>query len=61
MPIFGQDTADFEDQEGPFIMPRKMEKVSFILKDGINTVVLQIFTKDKFIFYLEYLPMEYTQ
>ena len=42
MPIVGQDTADFEDYEGAFIMSRKMERGSFILKDGINTVVLQI-------------------
>lgn len=41
-------------------MPRNMER-SFILKDASNAVVLHIFTKDKFLFYLEYLPIEYIQ
>lgn len=45
-------------QEGECMLPRNMER-SFVLKDGSNTAVSEILPKT-FIFYLEYLPTEYT-
>lgn len=44
-------------------MPRDMERELFILKGGSNRVVLQILPRINlhYIFYLEYLPIEYTQ